>query len=317
MNRARKFLVPSIIVGVLLATLALAATASAEIRVGEATAPVNPLVNPEADVIGANAEYDSGTGTVTFKVTTAAVPSPGTEEDPSELEMAAGLGSTNSCNSALLRNGTGYPAFAFSYQYLQPNFVPWALIESAGAEPKIDDGTAGLATRSASVTTTTFVGTAPKAVDRPFNCALADVHIGAVLQGEPLIFPIAVPPPPAVTTQAQVPAPPAPAPVAAALSIVGSKPLKLKAGRWTTVRIKVANTGGLPTAPGSLRLTPPAGVLVKPEKQRLPVLTAGGSWTIAAKVQLTAKAKKKSTVSMSAAAGPVIAKGSLVLKRQG
>jgi hypothetical protein len=47
------------------------------------------------------------------------------------------------------------------------------------------------------------------------------------------------------------------------------------------------------------------------------VLSAGGTWTVAAKVRLTAKAKKKSTVSVTAAAGELTATGSLVLKRRG
>jgi hypothetical protein len=313
-NRARKLLVPAILACVLLAALALTATASAEVRVGEATAPLNPSISPEADIVGAKAEYDSDTGTVTFKVTTAAVPSPGTEAEPSELQMAAGLASTNLCNSTLLGSGTGYPAFAFTYQYLQPNLTTWALFESATAEPKFADGTAGQAVKTVSVTTTTFLAIAPLAVNRPFNCALAYVHIGSHVQGEPLVFPIAVPTPTTTPTPTPTQATTQPAP--AALSIAASKPLKLKAGKWTTVRIKVANRGGSATVPGSLRLKAPAGVLVKPEKQKLPVLTAGGTWTISAKVQLTAKAKKKSTVSLTAAAGRLTATGSLVLKRQ-
>lgn len=44
---------------------------------------------------------------------------------------------------------------------------------------------------------------------------------------------------------------------------------------------------GLGDGAGSLRLKAPRGVLVKPEKQKLPVLGAGESWTVTAKVQLT------------------------------
>jgi hypothetical protein len=138
-----------------------------------------------------------------------------------------------------------------------------------------------------------------------------------------LVFPIAVPPPapPAdpgtAQNQTQTAPPAASKPVPAALSIAASKPLRLKAGRWRTVRIKVANTGGTATAPGSLRLRAPRGVLVKPKRQKLPILSASGSWTLAAKVRLTGKAKRKSTVPVTATAGSLAAAGSLVLKRRG
>jgi hypothetical protein len=322
MNPTRRFLALPILACALLAALALAASASAEIRVGEAAAPLNPALEPEADIVGARAEYDSDTGTVTFKVTTAGAPSPGTIAEPSKLEMAAGLASPSTCNASVLGEA-GYPSFSFTYQYLQPNFVIWALLESAGAEPKAENGTAGLAAIATSQTTTTFVATAPKVANLPFSCAVALVHIGFDVQGEPLVFPIAVPPPapPADpgTAQNQTPtAPPAASkPAPAALSIAASKPLKLKAGKWKTVRIKVANTGDTATAPGSLRLKAPRGVLVKPARQKLPMLSAGGSWTLAAKVRLTGKAKRKSTVPVTATAGDLAATGSLVLKRRG
>lgn len=319
MNRARKLLVPSILVCALLA-LALAATASAEVRVGEATAPANPSLNPQADVIAAKAEFDSSTGSLTFAVTTVAPPSPGTEAEPSELQMAAGLVTTNTC-SLLTFNTPAFPMFAFEYQYAEDIPPVWRIIESAAAEPKLPE-TLGVAVKSTVGTTTTLSAMVPKAVNGPFNCAVAYVlDPSSSTAPELLFFPIAVPqpPPPPVTTpaptQSQAP-PPAPQAVAA-LSIAKAKPLKLKAGKWKTVRIKVADTGSAATAPGSLRLKAPRGVLVKPEKQRLPVLSAGGSWTVSAKVQLTAKAKKKSKLALTATAGGLTAKGTLVLKRQG
>lgn len=316
MNRARKLLVPPILACAVLAALAFAATAAAEIRVGEATGPVNPAVNPQANVTAAKAEYNSDTGALTFAVTTVAAPWPGTEAEPSELEMAAGLGKPSVCSYSGLGTAA-FPVFGFQYHYLQPEIAIWTLQESSSAEPKFPE-TAGQATLSISGTTTTFTATAPKAADLPFNCAIAYVHIGGNRQGDPLVFPIAVPPPPppaSPTPPSTQPKTSTPAP--AALAIARSKPLKLKPGKWTKVRVKVANGGGSSTAPGSLRLKAPRGVLVKPEKQKLPVLTAGGTWTVSAKVQLTAKARQKSTVSLTAAAGRLTAKGSLVLKRQG
>jgi hypothetical protein len=321
MKRTRRLLVPSILACVLAAALVLAATASAEIRVGEATAPVDPAIPAEADIIGARAEYDSDAGAVTFKVTTAALPSPGTEAEPNGMEMDVGLASTSVCAPSVIGGGNLYPTFAINYSYVQPGFVTWWLLESAGSEPKVENGTAGLATRSASVTTTTLEGSGPKAADQPFTCAAAQVRNGFEILGQPLVFPIAVPPPPApanpTPTPSQALAAAAPHAAPAALAIVRSKPLKLRAGKWRTVKIKVANTGGAATAAGSLRLKAPRGVLVKPEKQRLPVLSAGGTWTVSAKVRLTRKAKKKSTVSLTAAAGGITATGALVLKRKG
>ncbi|MBS1877913.1 MAG: hypothetical protein JST31_00215 [Actinobacteria bacterium] len=312
MNRARKLLAPSILSCALLAALVLAGTASAEIRVGEATAPVNPAIDPSASITAAKAEYNSDTGTVAFAVTTAAAPSPETKGKPSPLEMGAALANPSSCNNAAVGSTTSFPTFAFQYSYVQPLLVIWRLQESASVEPTFPE-TVGQATRSVSGTTTTFTATVPRAANLPFSCAVALVHEGvAGVEGrpiEPLVFPLAV---------AKPPAPPAPAPQpSAVLSIAKSKPLKLTAGKWTKVRIKVANTGSATAATGSLRLKAPKGVLVKPAKQRLPTLAPGGTWTVSAKVQLTAKAKKRSTVSLTAVAGTATAKGSLVLKRQG
>lgn len=320
MNRARKLLVPSILTGALLAALVIAPTASAEIRVGEGTAAVNPSINPEADVIAAKAEYNSDTGFQTFAVTTAAAPR---QEDangePSALTMLAGLATTGTCSRTAIYAST-FPTFSFEYQYAADVPAVWRIQETADQEPEFPD-TLGPAVKSTVGSTTTFSATAPKAVGGPYNCAAAYVYDpDAGGQPELLLFPIAVPPPPPAPV---IPAPaptPAPAPVQpapAALSIAKLKPLQLKVGKWKTVRIKVANPGGLATARGSLRLKAPKGVLVKPEKQKLPVLTAGDTWALSAKVQLTAKAKKKSTVALTATAGSATAKGSLVLKRRG
>ncbi|MBS1863133.1 MAG: hypothetical protein JSS68_15640 [Actinobacteria bacterium] len=101
----------------------------------------------------------------------------------------------------------------------------------------------------------------------------------------------------------------------AALSIAGPKPLNLKSGAWRTVKIRTSNVGGTATNPGTLRAKTLAGVLVKPEKQQLPVLLPGGSYTLGVQVELTKRAKKKSTLSLSASAsGANTGTGSVVLK---
>ncbi|HJZ36596.1 MAG TPA: hypothetical protein VJ204_10045, partial [Solirubrobacterales bacterium] len=174
-------------------------------------------------------------------------------------------------------------------------------------------------TKSLSGTTATVGVTIPAvAGSGTFNCAevAAENFEGA---GEPdlILFPLTTKPepPPAVTP---APAHAQPAPPVAALSIAKSKkPLKLKVGKWATVKVKVTNTGGAASSPGSLQLKATKGVIVKRGKQKLPVLLPGGSWTVSYKVKLTAKAKKTSTLSLVGAAGTLTAKSSLVLKRAG
>jgi len=325
MKRARKLLIPSILTCALLAALAVATTASAEIRVGEATRPADPALPQEGDIIGARAEYDSDTGAVTFKLTTVRAPSPGTVEDPNELGIAAGLVKPSICGLAAI-GSAAFPNFSIQYQYVQPKLAAWWFYESANAQPAPPETLGPVVVVPGATTTLTAV--APIAANLPFDCAAVVAHTNGIPVGEPLVFPIAVPPPAdtpstptqdqgqgqATGTQAPSPTPSKAAP--AALAIAKPKPLKLKPGKWKTVKITVANPGGTATAPGSLRLKAPAGVLVKPERQKLPVLTAGKSWTVSAKVQLTVQAKKKSTVTLTAAAGGLTAKGSLVLKYQ-
>ena len=117
-----------------------------------------------------------------------------------------------------------------------------------------------------------------------------------------ILFPLTTKPEPA---PAQTVTPPAtqstPAPArAGVLSIAkAKKPLKLKVGKWATVKVKVTNTGRHgERSPGSLRLKATKGVIVKAGKQKLPALLPGGSWTVSYKVKLTAKAKKSSTLSL-------------------
>jgi hypothetical protein len=178
----------------------------------------------------------------------------------------------------------------------------------------------GAATKSVSGTVTTLAATSTHALNGGYNC----VEIGAVSIAGPepigdiIYLPLTVKPemPPAQTV-----APPAaqstPAPAPGVLSIAKAKPLKLKVGKWKTVKVKVTNTGATATSPGSLRLKPAKGVVVKGGKQKLPALLPGGSWTVSFKVKLTPKAKKSSKLSLVGAAGSLAATGSLVLKSLG
>jgi hypothetical protein len=144
---------------------------------------------------------------------------------------------------------------------------------------------------------------------------LKEQEAGTLQSGNFVIFPISAPPAPATAPAPPAPAPPPPPP--AALSIFKEKPLKLKVGKWATAKVKVTNSGGAASAPGSLQLKAAKGVIVKPAHQKLPALLPGGSWTVSYKVELTAKAKKNSTLSLIGTAGTVTSKSSLVLKLAG
>jgi uncharacterized membrane protein len=123
-----------------------------------------------------------------------------------------------------------------------------------------------------------------------------------------------------MTTPVPAPAPaPAPPPASAppVLSIAKPKALKLAVGKSKTIRVKVSNAGATATAPGSLRVKAPTGVVVKPERQQIPTLAPGRSFSLSVRVELTVKAKPKSTVSLTGTApGVVTAKSSLVIKRK-
>jgi len=110
--------------------------------------------------------------------------------------------------------------------------------------------------------------------------------------------------------------PPAPtqAPAPPPLAIAKPKPPELTVGEGETVKVAVTNTGGTGTGPGSLRVKVPRGISVKPERQRLPAVDPGKSWTVSVRVEPTRQAKKKSTLSLTAAASGVTGTGSLVVK---
>ncbi len=76
------------------------------------------------------------------------------------------------------------------------------------------------------------------------------------------------------------------------LSIARSKPLQLETGKWKTVK----------------------GIKVKPATQTIPTLQPGGSWTLSIKVQATAGAKNKMTLSLTAAASGLSTTSPLVVK---
>jgi uncharacterized membrane protein len=152
------------------------------------------------------------------------------------------------------------------------------------------------ATKIVSGTTTTLSTSAAAFANQGFDCVRVFIS-DAVEEGASIItFPITAPPAsvPAPALSVAVPsAVTAPAP--AALSIATPKPLKLKVGKSKTIKIKVSNTGATAAGKGTLEVKAPTGVLVRPGKQQIPALPPGGSSTLSIRVELTAKAKAKST----------------------
>jgi hypothetical protein len=77
----------------------------------------------------------------------------------------------------------------------------------------------------------------------------------------------------------------------------------------------VANRGGSTLSGGTLRVKPAKGVFLKPETQKLPVLTPGDSFALSVRVMMTERAKTKTTLSLVASGGGgVTGTGSLVVK---
>jgi hypothetical protein len=333
MNRLRRLRALPIAIVALAAILLFAATAAAETRTGEASSPASAFYTPEGDILNATASYDTTGGSAVFNVTTAGPAQAKIGGKPSKLFLQTLLFAANSgCNfEALVSGGIPFPLLAITDKYALETAEgglggPGGGLGESGA-------TAVPVVRSVAGTTTNLSVTSSALANQGFNCVLASVsrepamgekeleeerkeqEAGTLPSGNFVIFPISAPlAPPAA------PAPPASAPPAApaaALSIAKSKPLKLKVGKWTTVKVKVTNTGGTSSSPGSLRLKAAKGVNLKRAKQQLPILAPGASWTVFYEVELTAKAKKSSTLSLVGAAGTLSAKGSLVVKSLG
>jgi hypothetical protein len=307
----RRLLPLTVLIAAAVPLLAFAGAAAAETKVGEASSPVNELINPEIDILNAKAEYDTSTGTVTLSATTRIPP---TTSNPELILNAALFTSSKPCSVSATQEPS-FPAFSILAHYDDP-IGGWLLFGDAG-EPS-DTGPAATEINGGTITTS---ATTAKAAGRPYDCAVVTTNENTRETLDAVAFPIAVAQQPAVTvtttptTSQSAPAStPAPAP---ALSLAKLKPLKLKVGKWATVKVKVTNSGGTPTAPGSLQLKATKGVVVKPARQKLPVLLPGGSRTVSYKVKLTAKAKKGSTLALVGPAGTVTAKSSLVLKLAG
>jgi hypothetical protein len=314
MNSSRRLRVPILLSGVLAVLLFFVASASAETRTGESSSPFDHgATDPETTIVKGSASYESTSGSIRFDVTTAAAPQPENESgEKSHDTLMVGLASpAGPCDLqtllALESNPQAVlPLAEIIAPYSEPNSAIGGVLSTY---PPVGSPTIP-AEKRVSGTTTTLGLTTSAAAELGFNCAIAETS-NSTGDGSLLVFPITAPPPPP-------PAPPAPVPAPApALSIAKLKPLNLKAGKHRTVKVRVTNTGAAATAQGSLRVKGAKGVLVKPERQKLPALTPGTSWTLTFRVQLTAKAKKKSKLHLTGSASGVKFKGTLVVKRKG
>ena len=311
MKHRRRLHAPTALILALVVALALAATAAAETRSGEATSPANGLIPQEADLLHATATYDRTAGTVTFTTTTAAAPG-----EESELAILAGLGVH--IGAVCSAEELGLPAMQVLSPYSAPLAI-WMAFESEEEEGIFEEGM-----KTANGTTTILSAASSELANKPYNCAVAEVieFGGEFEELDEVSFPISAPPGdelPSVTDPGSPNIAPPPPSTPGALSIAKSKGLKLKQGKWAKVKVKLSNPGGTAIGPVKLKAKAPAGVVLKPGsgKLSLPALPAGQSATVTFSVKLTKKAKPKSTISLTGTAAGLTAKGSVVVKSAG
>jgi hypothetical protein len=314
-----------VLITALAALLGLAASASAETRTGESSTVLREnFPSGEVTLVKAAASFESATGDATVSFTTATGPDP-----KSDSRVVAGLSTSPDCTGQtgraveeqLLTNPP--PLLAFEDAFSSPTAIAFAGSFPVGLEVP--------AVKTVSGTTTTLSLTTRTLANASFNCAIVaateggeEENDGEELPGEEvvppgatfMIFPINPPPAPPAPPAIAPTAPPAP-PAPPALAMAKLKPISLRVGKWQLVKVKVTNTGGTGTGLGSLRVKTARGVLVKPERQQLPILAPGATWTMTVRVQLTAKAKRRSTLKLTAAASGLNATGPLVLKAKG
>jgi hypothetical protein len=296
------------------ALLVFAATAAAaETLTGESTAPfIEGEPDPQVTIVKGAASFETASGHVVFDVTTAEAPSMSTPF----RSVIAGL-TTSPCSPPTSLEGTLHQlAFSFPVLSIGSNY------QTVTAEATTGSSSALVhlpASKSISGMTTTLSVTSGNLVEAEFKCAV--IWTGGSGGGSAMTFPIKPAPEPApatapapATTPATTPAPAPPIPAPPVLSIAKAMPLKVKAGTWKTVHIKVTNTGATATAQGSLRVKAAKGVLVKPEVQKLPIVTPGASFTLSVRVKLTEAAKTKSTLAVTGTAPGITGTGSIVLK---
>jgi hypothetical protein len=302
--------------------LALAASAAAETRGGETTAPQNPAVAGTSDIVGASARYDATAGSISVGVVTR---EPRSQTDATSVVAELGRPKEGVCSLAPgVTPAIEFPivqiyAPAFNPQFPEVHSPPtWVeLTEST------ETGGFGRANVSFEGTTTTYKATSPELQGKPFSCAVIAIQTAATIEHplsetlDEVSFPLAVLPEPAPAPQPK----PAPGPAPAALALAGPKPVRAKVGakKWTKVTFKVSNSGGVAVGPLAFKATAPKGVLVKPTsgELKLPSLLGGQTWPVSLYVKLTSAARPKSTISLTGSAGALRVTGSAVVRAAG
>jgi hypothetical protein len=322
MNRLRRLFVPALLASALFTALAFAATASAEVRAGETTSPANGAIPGKGDILAATAKYDSNSGATTFTMTTREAPG-----EKQELSTFAVLGRPKDGVCVGDLSQLSEPILPLMEIIAQGTPAGMTTVESLpswieiGEDQKI--AALGLAKRSVDGATTTLSATSSELANKPYSCATIVTQTAPEFpqnpEKEPPIAPETLdqvsfllnvlPEPPPVPK----PAPPAPA----ALSFASSKPVTAKTGKWTKVKVKVANTGGTVVGPIAFKAKAPKGVIVKPGSPKLPALLGGQTWTINLQVKVTEKAKPQSTITLTGTSGSLTAMGSVVVKSAG
>jgi hypothetical protein len=252
MLRLRRTLAPFLLLAALIAALAFAAVASAEIKIGEGTSPADPsLEDGEADLLKATATYDSTTGAASFEITTREAPESTPEaERPFITYYAVIANSGIPCTRAdflaaqerqqkeFEESGeAAEPALYPAFSVISPNRIlregegpPKVPLSQAYGEYLAKQPTSQFenlvpGTKTASGDTITIAATSPQAINGAFNCAYVfgqDVS-GSGGAPDPIVFPLTTkpePPPvePPVTPEPPKsdPAPQPPAPTKAA-----------------------------------------------------------------------------------------------------
>jgi hypothetical protein len=312
-------LAPVLLIVALAALFAFASSASAETFAGEGTAiqTFEGHPSPEATLVRSSASYETVAGSVSVEITTAAEPQTEPGGEPSRasfLTIIFAAQSEVACvDASPVEALTAGIVLEVVAPYVEPRTAVAALITNFDEAPPVVLG----ATRTSSGATTTIAVASANLAARRFNCALVlALESGG---GTYMSFPLAaVPEPVPAPAPSAAPAPaPSTSPALPVLSIARSKPVKLKVGRSKTVRIKLTNTGATASGPGALRVKAPAGIIVRPERQQVPILAPGGSWTVPVRIELTAKAKKSSIISLTGTAPGLKATGSFVVKLTG
>jgi hypothetical protein len=313
--------VPALLLAALTGLLVFAATASAETRSGEATIiELGPSPSLEGTMVKASASYDTTGGTLSLSVTTAGEPNLLSDDGleaffltPTSENPLTGATEAQACNRFVAEEEHDFPYSTIESAYGQSDADAYLFVGPALP-------VTFAATKTVTGATTDFSTTSVKFANQPFDCVYVNIAEPLGL-GSVTAFPITVPvaPPPPVGPQTP-PATPAPSPAAATapapavLSIARPKALKLKVGKSKTVKVKVTDTGGTATAKGSLKVQGPKGVIVKPGKQQIPALLPGGILSLSIRVELTEKAKEKSTLSLTGTASGLTAMSSFVIR---